>query len=244
MTDREPVLVVDHVVAGYVPDVDILHGVSLTVGPAEIVSIIGPNGAGKSTLAKTIFNLVTPREGDIIFDGQSLIDLKPSEIVQRGLCYVPQRQNVFPNLTIHENLEMGGYLLNEQLKSTIDEIYDLFPALEEKRRSKAGTLSGGQRQMLAMGRALMLNPQLIILDEPSAGLAPKLVDTVLEKVLEINERGCAILMVEQNARRALKMSDRGIVLDMGEKALEDSGEALLKDPKVIELYLGGLKQAQ
>jgi len=220
--------------AGY-GDADVLHGLDLSVTRGEMVVIVGPNGAGKSTLAKAIFGLINVRSGVISFAGHRIVGLKPSAIVQIGLCYVPQTRNVFANLSVHQNLEVGGYLLKRD---------DLFPDLWEKRRSRAGTLSGGQRQMLAMGRALMLRPRLLVLDEPSAGLSPRLVDVVFEKILEINGSGCSILMVEQNARKALAMSDRGYVLDMGKNAVTGSGSELLADPKVIDLYLGGRSTEQ
>ena len=231
--------------AGY-GDADVLHGLGLSVARGEMVVIVGPNGAGKSTLAKAIFGLINVRSGVISFDGHRIVGLKPSAIVQIGLCYVPQTRNVFANLSVHQNLEVGGYLLKrgDQLARALKRVYGLFPDLWEKRRSRAGTLSGGQRQMLAMGRALMLRPRLLVLDEPSAGLSPRLVDVVFEKILEINGSGCSILMVEQNARKALAMSDRGYVLDMGKNAVTGSGSELLADPKVIDLYLGGRSTEQ
>ncbi len=242
-SNHAPVLLVEDVVVGYT-DLDILKGVSIKVGRDEIVVIIGPNGAGKSTLAKTICGLLVPRSGQIRFEGESLVQLPPSAIVQRGLCYVPQERNVFPNLTVKENLEMGGYLLSPALvKERIEEMLEIFPALRSKLEAKAGTLSGGQRQMLAMGRALMLKPRLLVLDEPSAGLSPQMVDMVFDKITEINRNGCAILMVEQNARKALAMCHRGYVLDMGRNAITNTGKALLEDPEVIRLYLGKLHKA-
>lgn len=221
---------------------DVLQAVDLQVCRHEIVCIIGPNGAGKSTLARTVFGLLKPRRGRINFQDGNLVGLKPSEIVKRGLCYVPQERNVFANLTVRENLELGGFLLGRGLRDAIARVLDLFPDLKERHGQRAGTLSGGQRQMLAMGRALMLEPCLLILDEPSAGLAPNMVATVFEKILEINAAGCAVLMVEQNARQALAMSHRGYVLDMGRNAMEGPGAALLEDPRVIRLYLGGLEK--
>ncbi|HEY8449328.1 MAG TPA: ABC transporter ATP-binding protein [Bacillota bacterium] len=238
------ILQVEDVVAGYHPGVDILRGVSLAVGAGEIVSIIGPNGAGKSTLAKTICGLLPPRAGSVLFRGSNIAGWPPSRIVAAGLSYVPQTRNVFPNLTVRENLEIGGSLLRTGLERAIEHIFDLFPDLRDKQRQKAGTLSGGQRQLLAMGRALMLKPALLVLDEPSAGLAPQMIDLVFQKIREVNRGGCAILMVEQNARRALAMSHRGYVLDMGRNAIEDRGEALLRNPQVIELYLGRLARGR
>lgn len=239
----EPILEISGLRAGY-HDLEILRGVSLVVPRGRVVTIIGPNGAGKSTLAKAVFGLVRVRSGEIRFEGQSLLGLKPSQIVQRGLCYVPQTQNVFPNLTVLENLRLGGTLLREGVERRLRAMYEMFPILWERRHQKAGFLSGGQRQMLAMARALMLEPRLLLLDEPSAGLAPNVVDQVFAKVVEINRAGCAILMVEQNARRALAMSDWGYVLDMGENALDGPGPRLLADPEVASLYLGGLGGAR
>lgn len=233
----EALLQARDLVVGYT-DLDILHGVDLTVHRGEIVTIIGPNGAGKSTLAKTVVGLLRPRRGSILFDGHELAGLSPSQIVRYGISYVPQVRNVFPNLTVRENLEVGGYLLGRRAAPAIQRIYEVFPDLAAKDREKAGTLSGGQRQMLAMGRALILDPKLLVLDEPSAGLSPKMVEHIFTKIQEVNQAGCTILMVEQNARRALAMSHRGYVLDMGRNAMEDTGEALLSDPRVIDLYLG------
>lgn len=235
-------LSVQDLVVGYT-DLDVIRGVNLNVKRGEIVTVIGPNGAGKSTLAKAIVGLLRPRRGAVLFGGENMVGLKPSEIVSRGVSYVPQVRNVFPNLSVGENLQVGGYLLGRKAAGAIEEIYDLFPVLKEKARQKAGTLSGGQRQMLAMGRALILKPSLLVLDEPSAGLAPQMVELVFAKISEINERGCSVFMIEQNARRALKMSHRGYVLDMGRNAVEDSGPALLEDPRVVELYLGRLATA-
>lgn len=240
---NQPLLEVSNLVAGYVPGIDILKGVSLYVDQGEIVSIIGPNGAGKSTLARALFGLVTIRSGSICFDGQELRGLKPSEIVGLGISYVPQTRNVFPNLTVRENLEIGGSLLRSGVAEAMERVLDIFPDLRARTRQMAGTLSGGQRQMLAMGRALMLAPRLLVLDEPSAGLSPQMMDVVFAKVQDINRTGCAVLMVEQNARRALAMSHRGYVLDMGENAIEDTGPALLQNPRVIDLYLGQLGRA-
>ncbi|MDI3270378.1 MAG: ABC transporter ATP-binding protein [Bacillota bacterium] len=233
-------LEVQEVFAGY-HDLDILQGVSLYVDEGEIVTIIGPNGAGKSTLAKAIFGLVKVRKGDIFFEARSLKGKKPSEIVLSGMAYVPQERNVFPNLTVWENLLLGGARLpRRQLEGQLEKLTELFPILKEKSRQKAGLLSGGQRQMVAMARALILEPRLLILDEPSAGLAPQMVEAVFAQIAAINKSGRTILMVEQNARRALKMSHRGYVLDMGKNALDGTGEELLENPRVVELYLGRL----
>ena len=225
-------------VAGYVPEVDILNGVSVKVREGEIVTIVGPNGAGKSTLIKTIFGLLEPRSGRVEFRGEDIGGHKPHTITRLGLSYVPQLDNVFPSLTVEENLEMGS-LDRSRTDEQIARMYELFPRLGERRAQPAGTMSGGERQMVAMARALMPDPQVLLLDEPSAGLAPAFVDAIFEKTEEINRAGVTIVMVEQNARRALAMSDRGYVLDLGADRFEGPGQQLLDDPKVAELYLGG-----
>ena len=224
--------------AGYVPEVDILTDVDLRVNEGEIVTVIGPNGAGKSTLIKSIFGLVAPREGRVVLRGEDLTGLPPHSITRRGMSYVPQLDNVFQSLTVEENLEMGA-LESGRAKDRIQAIYEIFPRLGERHTQAAGTMSGGERQMLAMGRALMPEPSVLLLDEPSAGLAPAFVEAIFEKVNEINNAGVTIVMVEQNARRALGMSDRGYVLDLGSNRFEGPGRDLLDDPKVAELYLGG-----
>ena len=228
----------DDLVAGYVPEVDILNGVSIRVNEGQIVTVIGPNGAGKSTLAKTIFGLLTPRRGRILFRGEEISGRKPHDISHMGLSYVPQLDNVFPSLTVEENLEMGS-LDRSRTDEQIQRMYELFPRLGERRSQTAGTMSGGERQMLAMARALMPDPQVLLLDEPSAGLAPAFVEAIFQKIQEINRAGVTLVMVEQNARRALSMSNRGYVLDVGENRFEGPGPELLEDPKVAELYLGG-----
>ncbi len=231
-------LIVSGVVSGY-GETDILTGVSIMVQPGEVVTIIGPNGSGKSTLMKTIFGLLRPRRGEIVFRGESIAGLAPDEITRRGVCYMPQTENVFPSLTTHENLEMGAFIRQDGFSSRLDEVYGLFPDLFSKRNARAGSLSGGQRQMLALARALMLDPTLLLLDEPSAGLSPKLVDNIMGKILEINHSGVSILMVEQRAREALKLSTRGYILAMGCNRMEGSGESLLDNEEVRRLYLGG-----
>jgi neutral amino acid transport system ATP-binding protein len=234
-------LEVQNVHAGYIKDVDILQGINFHVGPGELVTVIGPNGAGKSTLAKTIFGLLTPHTGTITFKGENITLLKSNQIVQRGMCYVPQIANVFPSLTIEENLEMGAFVRNTPLKPLKDKIFTMFPKLSTRRSQRAGTLSGGERQMLAMGKALMLAPSLLLLDEPSAALSPILVTQVFEQIKQINQEGTAIVLVEQNARKALEMADRGYVLESGRDAISGRGQELLNDPKVGELYLGAGK---
>ena len=224
--------------AGY-GETEILHGVFVKVDEGEIVSIIGPNGAGKSTLLKTILGLLRPLEGKIILDAEDITGLDPHRIVRKGICYVPQTENVFPSLTVEENLEMGAFIRTDDYKSRMKEVYGIFPHLKERRRDRAGKLSGGQRQMVAIGRALMLEPKVLLLDEPSASLAPKLVQLIFEKIHEINRSGVAILMVEQNTREALKLAHRAYVLTMGRNRFHDTGEALLNNKEVGKLYLGG-----
>jgi neutral amino acid transport system ATP-binding protein len=241
MTDAQTngaVLTVEDLVAGYVPEVDILTGVELTVREGEIVTVIGPNGAGKSTLIKSIFGLLPPRRGRVVLRGEDLAGLRPHSITRRGMSYVPQLDNIFQSLTVEDNLQMGA-LENRTARERMEAIYDLFPRLGERRKQFAGTMSGGERQMLAMGRALMPEPRVLLLDEPSAGLAPAFVEAIFEKIADINRQGVTLVMVEQNARRALAMSNRGYVLDVGQNRFEGSGEELLRDPKVADLYLGG-----
>ena len=233
-----PLLEVENVWAGYIKDLDILQGINFHILPGELVAVIGPNGAGKSTLAKTIFGLLTPNKGNITFKGEKIAGLKSNQIVKRGMCYVPQIANVFPSLSVEENLEMGAFIRNISLVSLKNKIYDTFPGLANRRQQKAGTLSGGERQMLAMGKALMLEPDLLLLDEPSAALSPVLVSSVFEQIKQINQSGTAIVLVEQNARKALSMAHRGYVLDTGSDRITGLGQDLLNDPKVGELYLG------
>jgi neutral amino acid transport system ATP-binding protein len=238
-TSPNLVLEVQEIYGGYIKDLDILQGASMKVHAGELVTIVGPNGAGKSTLAKAIFGLVTPHTGQILFNGQNIVGFKPDRIVQLGMGYVPQIANVFRSLTIDENLDMGAFIgLAQNLKARKGEMYDRFPALVPKRNQSAGTLSGGERQQLAMAKALMLNPTLLVLDEPSAALSPIMVANVFEQIQQIRSEGTAIILVEQNARQALKMSDRGYVLESGRDRFEGRGVDLLNDPKVGELYLG------
>lgn len=227
------------VTAGY-GDTEILRNISMEVGEREIVSIIGPNGAGKSTLMKTIFGLLHPREGSVVFDGHDISRLQPYQIVERGMCYVPQVANVFTDLTVSENLEMGAFLAKtNDISARMERIYEYFPRLKERRNQRAGKMSGGERQMVAMGSALMLDPKLVLMDEPSAGLSPKMVGVIFDQIRKINEAGPAILIVEQNAKLSLEMSDRGYVLASGENRFEGTGKELLNDPEVGRLYLGG-----
>jgi ABC-type branched-subunit amino acid transport system ATPase component len=234
-----PVLSAEGLVGGYVAEVDVLRGCNLTVAEGEIVVVIGPNGAGKSTLAKAIFGLITLREGRVMLRGDDVTGAAPHEITRKGMSYVPQVSNVFGSLTVQENLEVGGVLHRAATRTRMDAMMTLFPRLGERRRQRAGTLSGGERQMLAMARALMPEPTVLLLDEPSAGLAPRTVGEVFETVAEINRAGVTIVMIEQNARRALALADRGYVLEGGQNRFEGAGDSLLADPQVTELYLGG-----
>ncbi|WP_251343343.1 ABC transporter ATP-binding protein [Haloplanus halophilus] len=224
--------------AGY-GDLQILDGVDLTVDDGEYVTIVGPNGAGKSTVMKSVFGLTTYMGGTIRFDGADITGRSPEEIIHEGIGYVPQSDNVFASLSVRENLEMGAYILDEVPEDRLAAVFDRFPILEERQAQTAGTLSGGQRQMLAMGRALMLDPSLLLLDEPSAGLAPDLVDEMFDRIDEINEAGTAILMVEQNAKEALRRCDRGYVLANGANRFEGDGRTLLDDDEVRREFLGG-----
>ena len=224
--------------AGY-GDLQILTDVDLDVDDEEYVTIVGPNGAGKSTVMKSVFGLTTYMGGTVRFDDEDISGAKPESIIHKGLGYVPQTENVFAELDVEENLEMGAYILDSVPEDALRAVYDRFPILEQRRDQKAGTMSGGQRQMLAMGRALMLDPDLLLLDEPSAGLAPDLVDEMFDKIDEINESGTAILMVEQNAKEALRRCDRGYVLANGQNRYEDDGTALLNDEEVRREFLGG-----
>jgi ABC-type branched-subunit amino acid transport system ATPase component len=238
----EPVLSVRGLTAGY-GDLTILRDVSIDVGPGTLVAVIGPNGAGKSTLLKAIYGIVRPREGSITFrsDGgeHEIAATKPYRLTMLGLNYVPQLANVFPNMTVWENLEVSARVRRDGATNRIERVVETFPLLKERRRARAGTLSGGQRQMLALARALVTEPRLILLDEPSAGLAAPVVNELFERLAAISAAGTAILLVEQNARRSLAMSDYAYVLDMGRNAFEGKGDALVHDPKVVDLYLGG-----
>jgi branched-chain amino acid transport system ATP-binding protein len=234
---------VDDVYAGYIPGVNILNGCDLHCDDGELVGIIGPNGAGKSTLLKSLFGLVNVREGKITLRGEDITNKKAHQLVGMGVGFVPQTNNVFPRLTIEENLQMGLYHEPKKFEERFDYVTELFPALGKRRKQRAGSLSGGERQMVAMGRALMPNPSVLLLDEPSAGLSPALQDEVFIRCRQINATGVSIIMVEQNARRCLQICDRGYVLDQGRNAYTASGKDLMNDPKVIELYLGTLAKA-
>jgi branched-chain amino acid transport system ATP-binding protein len=235
-----PVLQATDLVAGYVPGVNILNGCNLDVYPGELIGIIGPNGAGKSTLLKALFGLVSVRSGTVTLKGEDITGFKANRLVQAGVGFVPQNNNVFPSLTIEENLQMGLYLRPRLLVERLDAIFDLFPALADRRNQRAGSLSGGERQSVAMARALMMDPSVLLLDEPSAGLSPVRQDETFIRTRRINKTGVTIVMVEQNARRCLQICDRGYVLDQGRNAYTGTGRELADDPKVIELYLGTL----
>ncbi len=240
---REALLVGDDLTAGYLPGVDILTGCHVELGQGELVGIIGPNGAGKSTLIKTMFGLVPVRKGRVLLRDHDITGRRADQLVADGVGYVPQNNNVFPSLTVNENLEMGVYLRPRTLRARREAMWELFPLLASRGSQKTGSLSGGERQMVAMARALMMDPQVLLLDEPSAGLAPKLQVEVFERVAAVNQAGVSVLMVEQNARRCLQICHRAYVLDQGRNAYTDTGHNLLHDPKVIELYLGTLATA-
>lgn len=239
----ETVLEARELVAGYIPEVNILNGCDLEVGAGEFVGIIGPNGAGKSTFLKAVLGQCKVRSGVIRLAGEEITGRKAHELVALGVGYVPQTKNVFPSLTVKENLEMGCFLKPSVFAERFDYVVGMFPRLGERAAQRAGALSGGERQMVAMGRALMMKPSVLLLDEPSAGLSPALQDEVFVNCRTINQSGVAILMVEQNARRCLQVVNRGYVLDQGRNAYTGSGRDLLADPNVIELYLGTLARA-
>jgi ABC-type branched-subunit amino acid transport system ATPase component len=235
-----PLLRAEGMTAGY-GKMAILHDVTLEVRPGEMVSVIGPNGAGKSTAFKTIVGFLRPTSGRVLFDGQDIAGLRPDQVLVRGLAYVPQGRIVFPQMTVLENLEMGAYIERDgtRIRQALDRVCALFPILGERRSQKAGTMSGGEQQMVAIGRALMTTPKLIMLDEPSLGLAPKFVTLIFAKLTEMKRAGFTLMVVEQNAARALAVADRGYVLELGRNRFEGTGEALLADPEVKRLYLGG-----
>jgi len=236
-----PLLEVRGIVAGYTKELDILQEVSLDVEEGQVVSIIGPNGAGKSTVFKTIFGVLHATEGQITFKSREITGARPKELLCAGLCFVPQGRNVFPLMTVGENLEMGAYVIRDkrQLRRQLEMVYQLFPILQERRDQKAGSLSGGEMQMLEMGRALLLKPRLILLDEPSLGLSPLMAKEVFDKITEVNREGTAILMVEQNAEQSLKMSDYAYVLEEGRNKCDGPAEEIRTNSEIKKLYLGG-----
>jgi len=237
---NKPILECNGIAAGYVKGLNILQGIDLVVSEGEIISIIGPNGAGKSTLLKAIMGLINVSAGRFFINGVEKTNLSTHKIINEGIGYVPQVENVFPSLTIEENLEIGAWSLTKNRKSSITKVLKDFPLLNERKKEKAGNLSGGQRQILALARALVTSPNLLLLDEPSAGLSPVAINEVFKTIKEINENNVSILLVEQNAKRALKFSNRGYVLDQGRNAYQGEGEELLNDPRVVDLYLGKL----
>jgi len=240
LSSNAPLLLAEHITAGY-GRMDILHDVGLAVRPGEIVSVIGPNGAGKSTTFKTIVGFLRPRTGRVVFNGEDITGLRTDLVLRRGLAYVPQGRIVFPQMTVRENLEMGGFIERDsaRLAAALERVFTLFPVLHERRRQKAGTMSGGEQQMVAMGRALMTEPKLILLDEPSLGLSPKFVTLIFDKLVAMKATGYTLMLVEQNATRALAIADRAYVLELGKNRFEGPGPQLLTDPEVKRLYLGG-----
>ncbi len=238
-TAGEPFLIGEEMTGGYGSGADILHGCTLAVERGQIAVIVGPNGAGKSTAMKAVFGMLDLRGGDVRLNGESIASLTPQARVAKGMAFVPQTSNVFTSLTVEENLEMGAFLRRDDTARTMAQVYDLFPILKDKRRQKAGELSGGQRQQVAVGRALMTEPQVLMLDEPTAGVSPIVMDELFDRIIEVARTGISILMVEQNARQALAIADRGYVLVQGANRFTDTGEALLNDPEVRRSFLGG-----
>lgn len=242
MSNSTPVVEAKDLHAGYLPGINILNGCSLVANQGELIGIIGPNGAGKSTLLKSIFGQVNIRSGHVKLNGEDITNLKANKLVEKGVAFVPQTNNVFPSLTIQENLEMGVFQNPKSFDERFEFVTSIFPALGERRAQKAGSLSGGERQMVAMGRALMIDPSVLLLDEPSAGLSPVRQDEAFLRVREVNAAGVTVIMVEQNARRCLQICDRAYVLDQGTDAHTGTGRELLNDPKMVELYLGNLAE--
>jgi ABC-type branched-subunit amino acid transport system ATPase component len=226
----------ENVISGY-GTMEVLHDISIEVPEGRIVTVLGPNGAGKTTLLRTVFGVINPWKGRVIYDEQDLSGLSPERIALLGICYVPQEQNIFPSLTVQENLEMGAFIRTDDWRPRMEEVFTLFPDLTDRRKSRAGELSGGMRQMLAIGRALMLNPRLLLLDEPSTGLAPFLVDNIFDRIRTLNRQGVTILLVEQNAQ-ALRNADRAYILEGGEKKAEGNAEQLMRDKEIGRHYLG------
>ena len=232
------VLSIDNLSGGY-GEADIIHGISLEINAGEIVVVIGPNGAGKSTAMKAVFGLLRLSGGSVHLAGEEITNMDPAQVVDKGVCYVPQTNNVFPTLTVHENLEMGAYIRKDDFRSRLEEIYEMFPPLAEKKKQAAGELSGGQRQMVAMGKALMLEPTLLMLDEPTAGLSPLYRNEIFQIIRQINDSGVPILMVEQNAKQSLAVASRGYVLVDGQNRTTGKGTDLLNDPELAKMFLGG-----
>ena len=235
----EPFLIGDNMSGGYGRGADILHSCTVAVEPGQIAVIVGPNGAGKSTAMKAIFGMLNLRQGAVRIGGEDITALSPQDRVAKGMAFVPQTQNIFTSMTVEENLEMGAFLRRDDIKTTMEQVYDLFPILKDKRRQAAGELSGGQRQQVAVGRALMTQPKVLMLDEPTAGVSPIVMDELFDRIIEVARSGICILMVEQNARQALAIADKGYVLVQGENRFTDTGAALLADPEVRKSFLGG-----
>ena len=242
MAAQTPVVYAEHLDAGYLPGINILNDCSLVANQGELIGIIGPNGAGKSTLLKAIFGQVNIRSGKVWLNGEDITGLKANKLVSKGVAFVPQTNNVFPSLTIEENLQMGVFQTPKRFDERFEFVTSIFPDLGTRRAQKAGSLSGGERQMVAMGRALMIDPSVLLLDEPSAGLSPVRQDEAFLRVKEVNKAGVTVIMVEQNARRCLQICDRAYVLDQGHDAHTGTGRELLNDPKMVELYLGNLAE--
>ncbi|WP_347822988.1 ABC transporter ATP-binding protein [uncultured Planktomarina sp.] len=235
----EPFLIGESMTGGYGRGADILHECTIAVNPGEIAVIVGPNGAGKSTAMKAVFGMLNLQKGSVRLDGEDITDLTPQDRVAKGMAFVPQTSNIFTSLTVEENLEMGAFLRRDDIRVTMEQIFDLFPILRDKRKQAAGELSGGQRQQVAVGRALMTQPKVLMLDEPTAGVSPIVMDELFDRIIEVARTGISILMVEQNARQALEVADRGYVLVQGTNRFTDTGAALLADPDVRKSFLGG-----
>jgi len=235
----EPFLIGDKMSGGYGKGPDILHDCTVAVDPGQIAVIVGPNGAGKSTAMKAIFGMLDVRKGAVRLDGEDITNLSPQDRVAKGMAFVPQTHNIFTSMTVEENLEMGAFLRRDDISGTMAQVYELFPILKDKRRQAAGELSGGQRQQVAVGRALMTQPKVLMLDEPTAGVSPIVMDELFDRIIEVARTGISILMVEQNARQALAIADKGYVLVQGANRYTDTGEALLADPDVRKSFLGG-----